>query len=84
MFGCLAFTLHGNLACGVNGDELMVRLGPAGTEKALDDPHARSFAMGERAMKSWVLVDADGHGNARSLRRWVDQGFTYAATFPPK
>ena len=28
MFGGVAFMLHGNMAVGISGDELMVRVGP--------------------------------------------------------
>ena len=36
MFGGIAFMVGGNMAVGVTGDELMVRLDPADSEKA---PH---------------------------------------------
>ncbi len=40
MFGGLCFGLNGNMACGVTGDELMVRVGPDGHADALKRPHA--------------------------------------------
>ena len=40
MFGGLAFMVHGNMACGVEGDRLMVRVGPERHEEALGRPHA--------------------------------------------
>ena len=43
MFGGIAFMLHGNMAVGVSGDELMVRVGPEGYDEALAQPHARVF-----------------------------------------
>lgn len=51
MFGGLAFLLHGNMAVGLSGsDELMVRVGPDGTETALAEPHTRLFDMTGRPM----------------------------------
>ncbi len=41
MFGGLTFMLGGNMCCGVNGDEPIVRLDPDGEDKALARPHAR-------------------------------------------
>jgi len=40
MFGGIAFMLTGNMACGVIGEDLLVRLGP-GAEDALREPHTR-------------------------------------------
>lgn len=41
MFGGIAFMVAGNMAVGVIGEDLMVRLDPADAEKALGEPHAR-------------------------------------------
>ena len=38
MFGGLALLRHGNMICGVMGDELMLRLGPELADAALDEP----------------------------------------------
>jgi hypothetical protein len=44
MFGGLAFVLNGNTAVGLSGGgELMVRVGPDGTDAALARPHTRLF-----------------------------------------
>jgi TfoX/Sxy family transcriptional regulator of competence genes len=42
MFGGLAFLVGGNMAVGIsNTAELMVRVGPDGTDDALSRPHTR-------------------------------------------
>ncbi len=41
MFGGLSFLLGGTVACGVLGEELVVRVGPDAHEEALARPHAR-------------------------------------------
>ena len=51
MFGGLAFLLRGNMAVGISGDELMVRVGPDATDDALARPHTRAFDMTGRPMK---------------------------------
>ena len=50
MFGGIAFMIAGNMACGVIGDDLMVRLGPD-AEKALEEPHTRPMDFTGRPMK---------------------------------
>jgi TfoX/Sxy family transcriptional regulator of competence genes len=81
MFGGLAFLLDGNLAVGIRGEDLMVRVGEEGAEAALAQPHARESYMGERAMKGWILVGPDGHYR---LEEWVRRGVAYARSLPPK
>lgn len=85
MFGGLAFLLNGNMACGVHGGELIVRLAADETDSALTEPEVRPFDLsGGRPMKGWILVGADGHADDDDLRRWVDRGVAYAKTLPPK
>jgi hypothetical protein len=45
MFGGLAFLLDGNMAVGISGAELMVRIGPDASDDALGRPHTRVFDM---------------------------------------
>ena len=84
MFGGLAFLLHGNMACGVRGDDLMVRVDPELGDAALAEPGVRPFDMTGRPMKGWLLVDPDGHAEDEDLRRWVDRGLAHAGSLPPK
>jgi hypothetical protein len=84
MFGGLAFLLHGNMACGVHGDDLIVRLPAEATDAALTEPGTRPFDLTGRPMRGWLLVGSDGHAEDDDLRRWVDRGVAYAGTLPPK
>ena len=84
MFGGLAFLLDGNMAVGVSGEALMVRLPADEGEDALAEPGARPFDMSGRPMKGWLLVDPPGHHKAADLRRWVGRGTAFARTLPPK
>jgi TfoX/Sxy family transcriptional regulator of competence genes len=84
MFGGLAFLLHGNMACGVRGDDLIVRVAADAADAALDEPGARPFDLTGRPMKGWLMVDADGHAEDDDLRRWVDRGLAYANSLSPK
>ena len=84
MFGGVGFLLHGNMACGVNKDDLILRLSPAEAQTALQQPHVRVFDLTGRPMQGWVLVGSQGIAEETDLRRWVQQGFDFAATLPPK
>ena len=85
MFGALAWMLGGNMACGVRHDELLVRLGREGAERALAEPHVRQFASADgRSMTGFVVVEPAGIEDDAALAGWVDAGAEYAATLPPK
>ncbi len=85
IFGGLAFLLNGNMSCGVHGNEMIVRLAPDETDKALSKKHVRVFDISGRGpMKGWILVDAEGVKTEKDLAAWVDTGVKYAASLPPK
>jgi TfoX N-terminal domain len=84
MFGGLAFLVYGNMACGVRGDDLIVRVAAEEADAALGEPGARPFDLTGRPMQGWLQVDADGHAEDEDLRRWVDRGLAYASSLPAK
>lgn len=84
MFGGVAWMLAGNMACGVIGEELVVRLGAEDGEAALAEPHTREFDFTGRPMKGTVFVAADGLATDEQLAGWVDAGAEYALSLPPK
>ena len=84
MFGGIAFMINGNMAVGVSGDDLMVRVGKDAHDEAVTRPGARDFDMSGRPMRGWILVSPEGFATERDLGRWVDQGVTFAEGLPPK
>lgn len=84
MFGRLVFLFAGNMAVGLAGDELMVRVGRDGRAGALAEPHTRPADMSGRPMKDWVLVAPAGVETEPQLRAWVRRGLDYAASLPAK
>ena len=84
MFGGLAFLLRGNMCCGVSGQDLIVRLDPAQTEKALGEPHTRVFDLTGRTMKGWILVGQKGTATDAALGKWVGIALEYAGSLPAK
>ncbi|MCH5671983.1 TfoX/Sxy family protein [Streptomyces gilvus] len=84
MFGGIAFLHRGNMAVGVSGDDLLVRVGPDATDDALARPGARIFDMTGRPMRGWVVVAGSAVAEDEALDEWIDEGHTFAAHLPPK
>jgi len=84
MFGGWAVTVGGKMAVGVMGDDLIVRVGPGGFDRALAQPGARPFDFTGRPMNGWVYVDGSALGPGPTLSKWVRLGVTYAQGLPPK
>ena len=84
MFGGIAWMIGGNMACGVIGEDLLVRLGREDAERILAEPHVGLMQMGERTMRGFFTVDAAGIADDAQLARRVDAGAAYAASLPPK
>ena len=84
MFGGLAYLDRGHMACGIVGDELMVRVGPDAYEAALREPHVRPMDFTGRSMKGMIYVSGEGIASDHDLERWVKSGLNFTGTLPPK
>jgi len=84
MFGGLAFMLSGNMCCGVVGETLMARVGPAQYETALSRPYAREMDFTGKAMKGFVYVDPGGIESDADLQSWVALCETFVGSLPRK
>jgi hypothetical protein len=83
-FGGVAFLVNGNVACGVIGDDLLVRVGPARHDAAMRSKDARPFSLTGRPSRGWITVRAGGLQRPAGLKRWVDLGVAFAGTLPSK
>ncbi len=85
MFGGVGFMVQGNMVCGVIGNDLIVRVGAENNEQALAKPFTRPF-MSPRGepMAGWILVATKGITSDRDFIEWVELGYAYASTLPPK
>jgi TfoX/Sxy family transcriptional regulator of competence genes len=84
MFGGVGFLLSGNMACGVNKNNLIVRIDPEKQTAFLKKPHAKPFDLTGKPMKGWLVIEADGVKTDRQLSAWVKEGVEFAAALPPK
>jgi len=78
MFGGLSFMIGGHAALGIVGEELMVRVGPDGYQRALARVHAREMDFTGRSIKGYVFVEPAGTKTKRSLASWVTLAVAFA------
>lgn len=84
MFGGIGFILNGNMAVGVLGDDLMVRVSLEQDDALKIEPNVRRFDMTGRAMRGWLVVEPPGFADDADLARWVALGVAVADSLPPK
>jgi hypothetical protein len=84
MFGGVAWMVNGNMACGVIGEDLMVRLDRADAEAAQAEEHVGPMEFTGRPMRGFVTVAAEGIEGDADLGRWVEAGADFAESLPPK
>lgn len=84
MFGGVGFLLNGNMACGVNKDNLIVRVDPEKQAALLEKPHAKPFDLTGKPMKGWLVVEAAGVKTDKQLEKWVREGTEFALSLPSK
>ena len=83
MFGGLCLMLGGNMACGIVGNELMVRTGPERYEDSLAQPYVRPMDFTGRPMTGMVFVGSEALDD-EGLARWIDAAVSFATTLPAK
>lgn len=84
MFGGIGFMLHGNMACGVIGNDMIVRVSPEQTEQLLEKSHTKVFDFSGRPMKGWIVVEPEAIARKSDLEIWVRLGVERARSLPPK
>lgn len=84
MFGGLAFMAHGHMFIGVSGSRLMVRVGSEHYADALARPHAGVMDFTGKPMRGYVYVEPAGFALAQELAFWVEKGYDFVTSLPPK
>ena len=69
MFGGLAFMVRGNMACGVVGERLMLRLGEEGAALALEEEHVVPMDFTGKPIKTMAFVEPPGIERDADLAR---------------
>lgn len=84
MFGGVGYLCAGNMAAGITGEALIVRVGPDDWQAALTEPGTSEFSPTGRPMRGWVMVDRQGWSDEARLADWLDRGWRFAASLPAK
>lgn len=84
MFGGLAFMVNGNMLCGPQGDDLLVRVGADRYEEALAQEGAGEMRFTGKPMRGFVTVQGEALGEDAALREWLERAMTFVRTLPPK
>ena len=84
MFGGVTWMLQGNMACGVLGEDVLVRLAHDDADRALAEPNTRVFDMTGRPARGMVVVSGASVTGDADLAKWIDAGADHAASLPPK
>ena len=84
MFGGLCFMVNGNMAFGIVGEDLMVRVGPERYDEALSRPFAREMDFNGRPMRGFVYVEPEGMTEESELLAGLELGYDFAESMPPK
>ncbi len=82
VFGARCWVLDGNMAFGVHGDRMLVRLGPGPGDVSMLEPFD-PIGKG-KPMAGWFLVDQDHLATERDLRAWMERAIEFALTLPSK
>lgn len=84
MFGGIAWMVNGNMACGIIGEDLMIRLEREDAETALAEEHVGPMEFTGRPMRGFIMVEAAGTEDDVDFGRWVDAAADFAESLPAK
>jgi TfoX/Sxy family transcriptional regulator of competence genes len=72
MFGGVTFMVAGNMCCGVNRNDLIIRLDGDTTPEDLKSPHVRAWDFMKRPMRGMFAIGAAGCAIQGAVDRWID------------
>ena len=84
MFGGLTFMVAGNMCCGVNRDDLILRLDSKTALEDLGSPYVRAWDFMKRPMPGMFAVNPAGCASQKAVDRWVKLALAHALSIPPK
>jgi len=82
MFGSVGAFVNGNMFAGLFGDDIGVKLDPAGLAELTDLPGSGPFGPAERPMGGYRSLPADLPDGEKTV--WLERARDYVATLPPK
>lgn len=77
MFGGLCFMVNGKMCMGVESERLMLRIGPARYDEAMEKEGCRPMDFTGKVMKGYVFVDVAALNNQKKLQYWIDMALEF-------
>src|SRR5690348_9340588 len=84
MFGGICFMYQGKMLCGVERDNMVVRVGPGQYEATLKQPHVRPMDFTGRPLRGFIYVSQAGLKTDKKMLYWIDQARNYVSNLPKK
>ncbi len=84
MFGGVGYLINGNMACGVHGDNLIVRVGKDPYSELVKHPSTKPFDLIGKSMNGWLEVIPAGTRSDKELAEWIQFGVDFTRTLPHK
>jgi hypothetical protein len=84
MFGGLTFMVSGNMCCGVNQGDLIIRLDAGTAVEELHSPQVRAWDFMKRPMRGIFAVSATGCATQKTVDHWVEFALKHVLSLPPK
>ena len=84
MLGGVGFMVSNHMCCGIVGETLMARVGPANYEESLSHKHASEMDFTGKAMKGMVYISPEGIEDDLELVHWVHLCCSFVLSLPPK
>lgn len=84
MFGGIAFLVHGNMACGLIEDDLVLRVGKEEAARLLGSKHVRPMDFTGKPLAGYIYAAPAAYRTAAALERLVDLALRFTRTLPRK
>jgi TfoX/Sxy family transcriptional regulator of competence genes len=84
MFGGVCVLLNGHMICGVEKNQLLMRVGVENHKKALAQKHASEMKFTSKPMRGFILVKPPGYKTESALKWWIDLSVNFVFLLPKK
>ena len=84
MMGGLCFMYKGKMSCGVEKEDLIVRVIDSKYKTSLKKSHCREMDFTGRVLSGFLYVDKEGIQTEKQLRSWLELGIEFVEKQGPK
>ena len=84
MFGNVAAFVNGNMAAGLFGSSLGIRLSPEDRAALMAMDGAGTFGPPDRPMKEYVTLPSAWREDSEQTEAWIRKGLDHTSSMPPK